>query len=96
MSSLVTRVRLQQIEKLIEKAKRLDGRGLNDYREIKLEQGLIEKAEGSARILLGKTEVLVGVKVETGTTINAPLFINEGDLIKVDTRTGEYLERVKK
>jgi elongation factor P len=36
------------------------------------------------------------VTVETGTTINAPLFINEGDLIKVDTRTGEYLERVKK
>jgi exosome complex component RRP42 len=67
MSSLVTRVRLQQIEKLIEKAKRLDGRGLNDYREIKIEQGIIEKAEGSARILLGKTEVLVGVKVETGT-----------------------------
>ena len=36
------------------------------------------------------------VKVETGTTINAPLFIHEGDFIKVDTRTGEYLERVKK
>lgn len=36
------------------------------------------------------------VKVETGATINAPLFINEGDLIKVDTRTGAYLERVKK
>jgi elongation factor P len=36
------------------------------------------------------------VKVETGATINAPLFINEGDVIKVDTRTGEYLERVKK
>lgn len=36
------------------------------------------------------------VKVETGTTINAPLFINEGDVIRVDTRTGEYLERVKK
>jgi len=67
MSSLVTRVRLQQIEKLIEKGIRLDGRGLSDYREIKIEQGLIEKAEGSARILLGKTEVLVGVKVETGT-----------------------------
>jgi exosome complex component RRP42 len=67
MSSLVTRVRLQQIEKMIEKAKRLDGRGLGDYREIKIEQGLIEKAEGSARVLLGKTEVLVGVKVETGT-----------------------------
>ena len=67
MSSLVTRVRLMQIEQLIEKEKRLDGRGLNDYREIKIEQGVIEKAEGSARVLLGKTEVLVGTKVETGT-----------------------------
>jgi len=66
MSTLVTRVRLRQISQLIEKGKRLDERGLLDYRDIKLEQGLIEKAEGSARILLGKTEVLVGVKVETG------------------------------
>ena len=67
MSSLITRVRLKQIEKLIAKAKRLDGRALGDYREIKIEQGLVEKAEGSARVLLGKTEVLVGTKVETGT-----------------------------
>jgi elongation factor P len=34
-------------------------------------------------------------KVETGAMVNVPLFINEGDIIKVDTRTGEYLERVK-
>lgn len=34
-------------------------------------------------------------KVETGATVNVPLFINEGDLIKVDTRTGHYIERVK-
>jgi exosome complex component RRP42 len=67
MSSLITRVRIRQIEQLIEKGKRLDDRGLGDYREIKVEQGVIEKAEGSARVLLGKTEVLVGVKVETGT-----------------------------
>jgi exosome complex component RRP42 len=66
MSSLVTRVRQKQIGQLIDTGKRLDGRGLGDYREIKLEQGLIEKAEGSARVLLGKTEVLVGIKVETG------------------------------
>ena len=33
--------------------------------------------------------------VETGASINVPLFINEGDVIKVDTRTGAYLERVK-
>jgi elongation factor P len=34
-------------------------------------------------------------KVETGATVNVPLFINEGDMIKVDTRTGDYVERVK-
>jgi elongation factor P len=32
-------------------------------------------------------------KLETGLNIQVPLFINEGDIIKVDTRTGEYLER---
>jgi len=66
MSSLVTRVKQKQIAQLIDAGKRLDGRGLGDYREIKLEQGLIERAEGSARVLLGKTEVLVGIKIETG------------------------------
>lgn len=35
-------------------------------------------------------------KLESGTTINVPLFIDIGDVIKVDTRTGEYLERLKK
>lgn len=34
-------------------------------------------------------------RVETGATVNVPLFINEGDKIKVDTRTGDYIERVK-
>jgi len=34
-------------------------------------------------------------KVETGATVNVPLFINEGDLLKIDTRTGGYIERVK-
>ena len=34
-------------------------------------------------------------KLETGAQISVPLFINEGDTLKVDTRTGEYSERVK-
>lgn len=33
--------------------------------------------------------------LETGATIQVPLFVEEGDLVKVDTRTGEYVERVK-
>jgi elongation factor P len=34
-------------------------------------------------------------KVETGATVNVPLFVKEGDVLKIDTRTGEYVERVK-
>jgi len=34
------------------------------------------------------------VKVETGASVNAPLFINEGDTIRVNTETGDYVERV--
>lgn len=32
--------------------------------------------------------------LETGATVNVPLFVNQGDRIRVDTRTGEYMERV--
>ena len=66
MSSLLTRVKLKQIEQSIENGKRLDQRGLSDFREFTIDQGVIEKAEGSAKIFLGKTEILVGVKIETG------------------------------
>lgn len=33
--------------------------------------------------------------VSTGYSVNVPLFVNEGDQLRVDTRTGEYVERVK-
>jgi len=33
--------------------------------------------------------------LETGTVVNVPLFINEGDVVRVDTRTGAYVDRVK-
>ncbi|MBU6232473.1 elongation factor P [Patescibacteria group bacterium] len=36
------------------------------------------------------------VTLETGATINAPLFVNEGDVIRINTQTGEYRERVNK
>lgn len=41
------------------------------------------------------TNVLKPVKVETGAEVRVPLFINEGDYIKINTQTGEYIERVK-
>ncbi|OHB84152.1 MAG: elongation factor P [Planctomycetes bacterium RBG_16_64_12] len=41
------------------------------------------------------TNVTKPVKVETGAEFDCPSFVEMGDLIKVDTRTGEYIERVK-
>jgi elongation factor P len=34
-------------------------------------------------------------KLETGASVNVPLFINQGDILRVDTRTASYVERVK-
>ena len=65
-SSIVSRVKQKRIAQLLARGKRIDGRGLTDYREIQIETGLIERAEGSARVRLGKTEVLVGTKIEIG------------------------------
>jgi elongation factor P len=41
------------------------------------------------------TNVQKPVKLETGAEINVPAFVNTGDWIRIDTRTGEYLERAK-
>ncbi|MFW5793563.1 MAG: elongation factor P [Bacteroidota bacterium] len=41
------------------------------------------------------TNTLKPATLETGATVNVPLFINEGEMIKVDTRSQEYSERVK-
>ena len=42
------------------------------------------------------TNTLKNAKMHTGCTVQVPLFVNEGDVLKVDTRTGEYVERVRK
>ena len=42
------------------------------------------------------TNTLKPAKVETGAEVRVPLFINEGDMIRIDTRTAQYVERVKK
>jgi elongation factor P len=34
------------------------------------------------------------IEIETGAKVNVPLFVNEGDIIRVNTETGEYIERV--
>lgn len=41
------------------------------------------------------TNTLKQATVETGAIIHVPLFVNEGEMVKIDTRTGDYVERVK-
>jgi len=41
------------------------------------------------------TRTLKQATVETGATVNVPLFVNEGELIRINTKTGDYIERVK-
>ena len=40
--------------------------------------------------------VLKAAQFKTGVTVQVPIFVNQGDTIKIDTRTGEYVERVSK
>ena len=40
------------------------------------------------------TNVTKAAKVETGATFQVPMFVEEGDTIRIDTRTGEYMSRV--
>ena len=40
------------------------------------------------------TNVMKNAKVETGATIQVPMFVEEGDTIRIDTRTGDYMSRV--
>ena len=41
------------------------------------------------------TRTLKPATVETGATVMVPLFVNEGELIKINAKSGEYVERVK-
>jgi len=57
----------ERIKKYLESGKRFDGRKLDEFRNLEIETGISKNAEGSARVKLGNTEVVVGVKMDVGT-----------------------------
>ncbi|MEM5777385.1 MAG: exosome complex protein Rrp42 [Candidatus Aenigmatarchaeota archaeon] len=71
-------LRANYILKLLEKNERTDGRKLEDFRQIIIEKNIIEKAEGSARVKIGKTDIIAGIKMEIETPF--PDTPNEGVL----------------
>nr|WP_294931073.1 elongation factor P [uncultured Flavobacterium sp.] len=81
--------------------------GTNVMVQVNTETDLPLSVDMPASIVLEVTYAEPGVKgntatnatksatVETGASVNVPLFINEGDKIKIDTASGSYMERVK-
>jgi len=66
-NEIISELRKDYIYNLAIQEKRVDGREFNEYRELTIETGVINKAEGSARVMLGKTELVVGIKIQPGT-----------------------------
>ena len=76
---IVEHLRKQQMWDAISKGKRLDGRDLDDIRPIEIELNTVKKANGSAKVKLGNSEVIAGIKVETGEPFEG--LENKGALI---------------
>ena len=67
MTEIMSEIKRDHMMKLIAEGKRLDGRSVTDVRDIQIVTDVIESADGSARIKMGKTEVIAGVKIIPGT-----------------------------
>jgi exosome complex component RRP42 len=66
MMEITSKVKRDYIVSLTQQGKRSDGRALDQLRQAAVEKRVIKTANGSARVKLGKTHVLVGVKLEKG------------------------------
>ena len=63
-SLIIDQLKKTQILDLLKEGKRADGREFDQVRELTIDVNVIPKAEGSARVRLGDTEVVAGVKVQ--------------------------------
>ena len=60
-------IKKDYLNQLANDGKRSDGRKMNEYRPVVIETGIIGKAEGSARVKIGNTQVVAGIKMDIGT-----------------------------
>ncbi len=63
---IIPRVKKDYIISLLEKGRRVDGRGFEEYRKMEIKVGVIDNADGSAQVKLGDTFVVVGIKSSIG------------------------------
>ncbi len=92
-------------KQLFGEAARFIKEGMNVIVAFESDEPIMAQAPASVELEITYTEPAVKgdtstnatkyATVETGVEIRVPLFINQGDRVKVDTRTGDYIERVK-
>ena len=90
---VVADLKRDYISKLLAKGQRVDGRRFDELRPLTIETNFIGSAEGSARVRLGDTEVVVGVKLVTGEpfpdTPNTGVLTTNAELIPMASDTFE-------
>ena len=59
-------IKRDYLAKLAQQGKRADNRKFDEFRNIQIETGVISKAEGSARVKIGNTQVIAGIKMDVG------------------------------
>jgi exosome complex component RRP42 len=64
---ITPKITVERIKSSLKEGKRFDGRKPEEFRELVIEKNVSKKAEGSVRVKLGKTEVIVGVKMDVVT-----------------------------
>jgi exosome complex component RRP42 len=85
MVTIIPDIIRESLTNLVKNGERSDNRKFDEYREISLETGVIDKAEGSARVKIGKTQIMVGAKPQIGEpfsdTPNVGVLMTNSELI---------------
>ncbi|MFA6371194.1 MAG: exosome complex protein Rrp42 [Methanothrix sp.] len=85
VTNVISEIKKDFIYNLLLKGERIDGRTFDQYREISIQRDVIRKAEGSALVKLGSSQVLVGVKMQPGEpfpdTPNKGVIITNAELV---------------
>jgi len=93
LEEIIPKLQANYVLELASKGMRIDGRDFDSYRPISIEVGFAEKAEGSAKVSLGATQVIVGVKVSIGSpfpdTPDRGILITNAELVPTASPTFE-------
>ncbi len=90
---IVSELMRAHVYRLASAGQRVDGRALDEPREVTIERGFVSTAEGSARVKLGNTDVLIGIKMSVGEpypdTPNSGVLSTSVELIPMASPTFE-------